>query len=100
MNGIKEKISLLLADLEKTRDYFLQNYKRTNSPVSIYTHLDADGLSSGAILGKALYNEQIPFQITVLKQLELSEIKKILTKVEEFHNFLIFFKKWIFYFFR
>jgi RecJ-like exonuclease len=90
MNGIKEKISLLLADLEKTRDYFLQNYKRTNSPVSIYTHLDADGLSSGAILGKALYNEQIPFQITVLKQLELSEIKKILTKVEEFHNFLIF----------
>lgn len=90
MIDIKEKANLLIADLEKTKEYFFQNYNNTNSPVSIYTHLDADGLSSGAILGKALYKEEIPFQITVLKQLELSEIKKIIKKVEKFHNFLVF----------
>ena len=90
MSAINEKLSLLIADLEKTKDFFLKNYKNTNAPVSIYTHLDADGLSSGAILGKALYKEHIPFQITVLKQLELNEIKKIVTQVDEFHNFLIF----------
>ena len=90
MNDIKEKASLLMADLEKTKSFFLQNYENSNSPVSIYTHLDADGLSCGAILGKALYMENIPFQITVLKQLELNEIKKIVKKVEQFHNFLIF----------
>ncbi len=90
MNDIKEKAVLLMADMEKTKDFFLQNYKKTESPVSIYTHLDADGLSSGAILGKALYNEHIPFQITVLKQLELNEIKKIARKVKEYHNLIIF----------
>ena len=90
MNDLEEKANLLTADMEKTKDFFLQNYKKTNSPVSIYTHLDADGLSCGAILGKALYNENIPFQITVLKQLELNEVKKIKKKVDQFHNFLIF----------
>lgn len=90
MNDIKEKASLLTADMEKTKNFFLQKYKIINSPVSIYTHLDADGLSSGAILGKALYNENIPFQITVLKQLELNEVKKIKKKLEQFQNFLIF----------
>jgi RecJ-like exonuclease len=60
------------------------------SSVHIYTHLDADGLSAGAILGKALYREKIPFQITILKQLEKEEITKISRKAQEFHNFLIF----------
>jgi len=44
--------------------------------VSNYTHIDADGLSSGAILGKALYRAKIPFQITILRQLEKEEIVK------------------------
>ncbi len=90
MNEITDKADQMISDLKKTKEFFLQNYKKTNSPVSIFTHLDSDGLSSGAILGKALYNENIPFQMTILKQLEIIEIKKIVEKVEEFHNFLIF----------
>ncbi|MHA1491127.1 MAG: DHH family phosphoesterase, partial [Promethearchaeota archaeon] len=58
--------------------------------VHIYTHLDADGLTSGAILGKALYRAGIPFQITVLRQLEKKEIEKIAKKVKEFRNLVIF----------
>jgi RecJ-like exonuclease len=56
--------------------------------VHIYTHIDTDGISSGAILGKALYREEISFQITVLRQLEREEIIQI--KKNDQNNFLIF----------
>ncbi|MFX0002984.1 MAG: DHHA1 domain-containing protein [Promethearchaeota archaeon] len=66
---------------------FIQN---NNSSIHIYTHLDADGLSGGAILGKALIRENIPFQITVLKQLEKEIIDNIAKDVRSFNKFLIF----------
>ncbi|MHA1763015.1 MAG: DHH family phosphoesterase, partial [Promethearchaeota archaeon] len=53
-------------------------------------HLDSDGLTSGAILGKALYREQIPFQIRVLKQLEKNEIEKLRKFAKKIKNFIIF----------
>jgi RecJ-like exonuclease len=90
MDKDKEKLVKLLTNLEIVKNNFLKYIKAMDTPVHIYTHLDADGLSSGAILGKALYREKIPFQITVLRQLEKKEIEKILNEVQEFNNFLIF----------
>ena len=90
MDKNKEKLTKLLDDLNKAKTYFFDKIKSMDSPINIYTHLDADGLSSGAILGKALYREKIPFQITVLRQLEKEEITKISEKVEKYKNFLIF----------
>lgn len=58
--------------------------------IHIFTHLDADGLSAGAILGKALFRESIPFQITILKQLDKETIIKISKDVKTFNKFLIF----------
>ncbi|MCK4780808.1 MAG: DHH family phosphoesterase, partial [Candidatus Lokiarchaeota archaeon] len=75
---------------EIIKNNFLNSLKEKNSSIHIYTHLDADGLSSGAILGKALFRENIPFQITVLRQLEKEEIVKISENVKKFKNFLIF----------
>lgn len=86
----KLKLEKLMEDLRKAVDYFLVNIERLATPVRIYTHLDADGLSAGAILGKALYRENIPFQITILRQLEKTEITKIIGKLKESKNFLIF----------
>ena len=86
----KEKLTKLLTDLKIAKNNLFKHIEDTNTPINIYTHLDADGLSSGAILGKALYREKIPFQITVLRQLEKREISKILKKVQEYNNFLIF----------
>ncbi|MEJ2249264.1 MAG: DHH family phosphoesterase [Candidatus Lokiarchaeota archaeon] len=77
-------------ELDKTKNYFLANLTEMESSVHIYTHLDADGLSAGAILGKSLYRMNIPFQITILKQLEKDEIIKISEKAKEFGNFFIF----------
>ena len=90
MDKNKEKLTKLLDDLNKAKTYFFDKIKTMDSPINIYTHLDSDGLSSGAILGKALYREKIPFQITVLRQLEKEEITKISEKVEKYKNFLIF----------
>jgi len=90
MDTEKQKLTKLLTNLKIAKNNLFKHIESKDSLVNIYTHLDADGLSSGAILGKALYREKIPFQITVLRQLEKREITKILKKVQESNNFLIF----------
>ncbi|MFX0058015.1 MAG: DHH family phosphoesterase [Candidatus Hodarchaeota archaeon] len=90
MNELKGKVEKLVSDLKKTKDFLFNNYKKYNSSIHIYTHLDADGLTSGAILGKALYRENIPFQISILRQLERENILKICEVVNKFNNFIIF----------
>ncbi len=90
MNNEKIKLGKLNANLKKIKQSFLSQKDSREAPIHIYTHLDADGLSSGAILGKALYRENIPFQITVLRQLEKREISRIIQKVEDYSNYLIF----------
>lgn len=90
MNEIKEQLESLNTDLKKAKQFFLERFEKSRSTVRIFTHIDADGLSAGAIIGKALYRANIPFQITVLRQLEKQEIKKIAVRLEEYDNFLIF----------
>jgi len=90
MNKITKNFELLNSDLRKTKNWFIDHLEKLESTVHIYTHLDADGLSAGAILGKALYREKIPFQITVLRQLEREEITKIAENSKDSKNFLIF----------
>ncbi len=90
MNNINRNLELLNSDLTETKKWFLERLQEFKTSVHIYTHLDADGLSSGAILGKALYRENIPFQISVLRQLEREEIDKIVIKAQDTKSFLIF----------
>jgi len=90
MSGTDNNLKLLNTDLDDTKKWFLDHIQENKTSIHIYTHLDADGLSSGAILGKALYRENIPFQISVLRQLEREEISKIENKTKETKSFLIF----------
>ena len=90
MTEIEEKLRLLNQDIKTAVNFFSNNLRDEDSIVQIYTHLDADGLTSGAILGRALYREKIPFQIRVLKQLEKTEIEKILNTAWKTKNFIIF----------
>ncbi|TXT67482.1 MAG: RecJ-like exonuclease [Promethearchaeota archaeon] len=90
MNSSSDTFEQFLSDIKQVVNYFKKNHQINYSPVKIYTHLDADGLSSGAILGKALYREEIAFQMTVIKQLEREEIQNIVAQSEEFGNFIIF----------
>ena len=90
MNKTTRNFDLFNSDLKKAKNWFIEHQQKLKSTVHIYTHLDADGLSAGAILGKALYREKIPFQITVLRQLEREEIIKIADKSKEKKKFIIF----------
>jgi RecJ-like exonuclease len=90
MNESVKKLDLLKSDLEKARVFFLEKTNNLTSSVHIYTHIDADGLSAGAILGKALYRAKIPFQISILRQLEKEEILKIAHNIDDSNKILIF----------
>jgi RecJ-like exonuclease len=90
MSKIKDNLQRLISDLNDTKKWFLDQIQANDASIHIYTHLDADGLSSGAILGKALYRENIPFQISVLRQLEREEILKIKDQNQDIKKFLIF----------
>jgi single-stranded-DNA-specific exonuclease len=84
------KLDHLNSDLIKTKEFFYNYLNSYDCSVHIYTHLDADGLTSGAIIGKALYREKISFQISILKQLEREEIIKIAESTNNNDIFLIF----------
>ncbi len=90
MDKPSEKLEKLNENLAIIKNNILNKLKDFNSPIHVYTHIDADGLSSGAILGKSLFREKIAFQITTLRQLEREEIIKISNNVEKNENFLIF----------
>ncbi|MFX1498342.1 MAG: DHHA1 domain-containing protein [Promethearchaeota archaeon] len=83
MDDLISKFSKLENELIYTKNFFFEILNQINSSIHIFTHLDADGLSAGAILGKALYRERIGFQISILKQLEKEEILKIRELVQE-----------------
>ncbi|TFG01024.1 MAG: DHH family phosphoesterase [Promethearchaeota archaeon] len=90
MNSFNDNFKQLNSDLGNIIDSFFEKYNLLESPIKIYTHLDADGLSAGAILGKALYREDIPFQITVIKQLERENIENIALETNNADNLIIF----------
>jgi single-stranded-DNA-specific exonuclease len=87
--GNAETSEELFIALKEAKDHFCNSLSHSNLVVHVYTHLDADGLSSGAIIGKALYREQIPFQIRILKQLEKEQIIGIKEKLELDEQFVI-----------
>ncbi|MFX1277043.1 MAG: DHHA1 domain-containing protein [Promethearchaeota archaeon] len=90
MNDIALKLEQLTNGMKSCIKYFLSEIKQHTAPIQIFTHIDADGIASGAILGKALYRENLPFQITILRQLEREEIEKIVAQTNKYNNFIIF----------
>ena len=59
--------------------------------VRIISHYDADGLASAGILAQALLRERIPFQMTILKQLEEENLLSIIKSLPKYSNdFIIF----------
>lgn len=90
MKKLTNKFEKFYKAIKIVRNKFIDSIQENKSSIHIYTHLDADGLSAGAILGKALIRENLPFQITVLKQLEKETISNISKDVKSLNKFLIF----------
>lgn len=62
-----------ISAIKKGVEYF----KGTEGPVRIISHLDCDGLSSAAILTRAMYNEDRPFNLSIVRSLTEDVIKEI-----------------------
>lgn len=90
MNEVSDSLRVLIESLELAKKYLLDALEKSNLNLKIYTHLDADGLSSGAILGKTFFREGIPFQIRVLKQLEKEKILNLAKDAIDGAQFIIF----------
>ncbi len=90
MKNVENKFDKFNDAINLVRNNFIDFIHKNNSSIHIYTHLDADGLSGGAILGKAFIREGLPFQITILKQLEKEIILNISKDVKSFNKFLFF----------
>ena len=71
--------------LERVKE-LAENFKALNSPIRVISHLDADGISAGAIISRALEREEKKFSLTIIRQLtneKLLELSK-----EKYENFL------------
>lgn len=71
----KEKFEEFLSASKAVAD-FIKKRASDGWSFIVLCHLDADGLSSGAIIGKSLMRLQVAFQIRVLKQLEEKSLKE------------------------
>jgi RecJ-like exonuclease len=59
-------------DLAKTHDFL----KQVKGPLKVLSHLDADGLSSAAIVMSVLRSQSIPFSLSIIPTLEEESIKR------------------------
>ncbi len=57
-----------------------------NKPVKIISHLDADGITSAAILAKTLQQLNIKFSLSIVKQLSLNILHQL--KKEDYSNYI------------
>ncbi len=68
----------------------LNAYVKAKSLIHIISHLDADGLSSAGQVIKFLKEKNVPFQYTVLKQINKDSLKTIENSEADFFIFLDF----------
>ena len=55
----------------------VSRFKDTNGPVRIISHLDCDGLSAAAILTRAMFNEDRPFNLSIVRSLTEDVLREI-----------------------
>ncbi len=58
-------------------------YIKKHTSALVVSHIDADGLTSAAVMGKALEREGIPYEVRFAKQLDLATLNEIADKNPE-----------------
>ena len=64
----------------------LNEFRKIDEPIRVISHLDADGLSSAAIISKALKRNNNEFSLTIVRQLDEKIIKEL--SLEDYNYFL------------
>ena len=56
--------------------------KTKNKPIKVISHFDTDGITSAAIISKALKREEKNFSVKILKSLDKSQLEQIKEKIK------------------
>tara|TARA_Y100000034_G_scaffold135855_1_gene209462 strand:+ start:37 stop:1374 length:1338 start_codon:yes stop_codon:yes gene_type:complete len=64
----------------------VNEFREIKEPIKIVSHLDADGLSSAAILSKALVRNKNEFSLSIVRQLDEERVKEL--SLEDYNYFL------------
>ena len=51
--------------------------RKCSSPLYIFSHFDPDGITAASILALAFKREKVPYQLKILKRLEITQVKLI-----------------------
>ncbi len=73
---MKEKLRIKFEPMCK-RAHFLAKTLKSRGEVLVVTHIDADGITSGAIACQALTNSGVECEVTFVKQLDEETIEKL-----------------------
>jgi single-stranded-DNA-specific exonuclease len=65
---------------------FVNEFRKIQEPIKIVSHLDADGLTSAAIISKALVRNGNEFSLSIVRQLDRNIIKEL--SLENYNYFL------------
>jgi len=65
---------------------FANEFRKIDEPIRVISHLDADGLSSAAIISKALRRRGNDFSLSIVRQLDEDVIKEL--SLENYNYFL------------
>ena len=65
---------------------FVNEFRDIKEPIKVVSHLDADGLTSAAILSKTLKRNNNEFSLSIVRQLDESRIKEL--SLEDYNYFL------------
>ena len=64
----------------------MNEFREIKEPIKIVSHLDADGLSSAAILTKALTRNKNEFSLSIVRQLDEAKVREL--SFEDYNYFL------------
>jgi RecJ-like exonuclease len=83
-DSVDHRISSFKKSCREIAEEFRKILKQEN--IRIVSHLDADGISSAALIVKALNRENRPYAITILQQMKAEDVKRL--SAEDAKNFI------------
>ena len=62
---------------------FTNEFREIKEPIKVISHLDADGLTSAAIISKTLKRNDNEFSLSIVRQLDEDKIRELLKVAPE-----------------
>lgn len=84
----EDSANFTISDFKRSCREIAEEFRQINKQenIRVISHLDADGISSAALIAKALNRENRPYSITILQQIKAEDVKRF--SAEDEKNFV------------